>query len=276
MLKHRLLVTAVLLPIFLIILLYLPSYILAAFISIVCAISAYELQRAIGAKEHERLTIYVVLTAIVIPVGAYFDKLEIVLKAVLLVLLCIVFLEAIPVYKMKRQITFAQIMTTIFGGALIPFMLSSLINLINMKEGRIFVMLPVIVSFSTDAGAYFVGMFMGKRKSFPLISPNKTVEGHIGGFLIGTIAIVTYGAIIYFSTLHDVSFPVLIIYGIVGAAVSELGDLVFSLIKREHEVKDFGNLLPGHGGMLDRVDSMMFAAQTMYLLVTMLPAISIN
>ena len=274
--KDRILVSAILVPLCLVILLFLPPYVLAAFIAVICAISAYELQRAVGAKEHERLTIYVVLTAIAIPTGVYFDAADLTLKAVLLVLLCVVFLEAIPVYRMKRQITFSQILTTIFGGALIPYMLSSLISLKNLEEGHIFVMLPVIASFLTDAGAYFVGVFFGKRRAFPLVSPNKTIEGYIGGFLIGTASILIYGVIIFFTTMHEVRFAVLLIYGVVGATVTELGDLAFSLIKREFDVKDYGKLLPGHGGMLDRVDSMMFAAQTMYLLVMVLPAIIVN
>ena len=274
--RNRILVAAVLLPLVLIIILFLPTYVLAFAIAIVCAIAAYELQRAVGAKEHERLTIYVVLASIVIPTGVYFDFAILSLNAVLLGLLCVTFLEAIPVFRMRKQITFGQIMTTIFGGALIPFMLSSLISLKKMDEGYIYVILPVISSFATDAGAYFIGVFFGKHRAFPLISPNKTIEGYIGGFLIGIAAMMIYGVTIYFTTLHEVRFGALILYGVIGSAVTELGDLAFSLIKREFGIKDFGNLLPGHGGMLDRVDSMMFAAQTMHLLVSVLPAIILN
>ena len=271
--KERLIVSAVLVPIFMFILIFLPPYVLAVLVSIVCAISAYEFQRAVGAKEHERLTIYILFAAVLIPIGVYFGVAELTLKSVLLVLMFLVFAEAIPVYKMKRQIKFTQIMTSIFAGAVIPYMLSSLVVLKNMNQGHIYVLLPVIAAFLTDAGAYFIGVFFGKRRAFPLISPKKTVEGYIGGFLIGTIGILVYGAIVYFTTIHEVRFGVLAIYGVIGAVVSELGDLAFSLIKREHDIKDYGNLLPGHGGMMDRLDSMVFTAQTMYLLVMVLPAI---
>ena len=273
--KERLIVSIILIPIFFTILLFLPPFVLTIFIALVCAISAYELQRAIGVKGHDRITIYTIFAAVLIPCGVHFDQDELAFRAVMLVLLSLVFAEAIPVFKMKRQITYAHIMTTAFGGVLIPYMLASLISLKKMEYGHIYVMLPVFSSFLTDAGAYFVGVFLGKHRAFPLISPKKTKEGYIGGFLIGTAGMMMYGLIIYFTTLLNVHFGILLIYGVVGAIITELGDLAFSMIKREFDIKDYGKLLPGHGGMLDRVDSMMFAASAMYVLVTVLPAITV-
>ena len=274
--KERILVAVVFVPLLFIVLFFLPSYVLVAVIAIVCVISAYEFLHAIGAKGNERVTIYAVFSAALIPVGVYFDVGELVFTAVFLVLLCFVFIEAIIVYRMKRQITFAQIMTTLFGGALIPFMLSSLISLRNMPEGRLLILMPVISAFITDGGAYFAGIFCGKRRAFPLISPKKTIEGYIGGLVTGTAAMVLYGVILFFTTLHDIRFLSLIIYGVIGAVVTELGDLAFSLVKREFDVKDYGRLIPGHGGMLDRFDSMVFTAPAIYLLASIIPAIIVN
>ena len=145
-----------------------------------------------------------------------------------------------------------------------------------MPEGRLLVLLPVISAFVTDAGAYFVGVFLGKRRAFPLVSPKKTVEGCIGGLAVGAAAMVIYGVILIFTTFHDVVFWALILYGIIGGVFTELGDLAFSLIKREYNVKDYGRLLPGHGGILDRFDSMVFAAPAIYLLVSVIPAIIVR
>ena len=274
--KERIIVAAVSVPILIIILFFLPPYIFTGLIALICAVSAYELLHAIGAKGNERITIYAVFAAALIPVGIYFNVGMEAFTAVFLVLLSFVFIETAIVFRTKREISFAQVMTSVFGGALIPFMLSSLVSLKNMQEGRILVLLPVISAFITDAGAYFSGMFLGKKKAFPLISPKKTVEGCIGGLVVGTAAMVIYGVILVFTTLYEVKFWALVLYGIIGGAATILGDLAFSIVKREFDVKDYGRLLPGHGGILDRFDSMVFAAPAIYLMVEVLPAIVIN
>jgi len=274
--RDRILVAVVFVPIIFIVLFFLPAYAVTAIMALVCAVCAYELLHSIGSKGNERITIYAVFSAALIPVGAHFDKGELVFTAVFLLLLCFTFMEAIIVFRTKRQIEYTHLMTTLFAGLLIPFMLSGLVNLKNMQEGRLFVLLPMISAFVTDAGAYFFGIFRGKHRAFPLISPRKTIEGYIGGLVLGSAAMLLYGGIIFLTTLYEVRLWALVLYGIIGAAIAELGDLAFSLVKREFNIKDFGRLLPGHGGMLDRFDSMVFTAPTMYLLVSVIPAIIVD
>ena len=254
---------------------FLPPYVLAAVIAVICAICAYELMNAGGNKEHKRVTVYTVISSALIPAGVYFGVGEIVFTAIAIVLLCLVFIEAVIAYEAERRITFAQIMTALFSGALIPFLMSGLVSLKNMQEGRIFVLLPVVSAFITDAGSYFAGLLLGKHKAFPLISPKKTVEGYVGGLVIGTAAMVIFGVILIYTTQYEVRLWALVIYGVIGAALTELGDLIFSLIKREFDVKDYGRLLPGHGGVLDRFDSMVLTAPAIYLMVIVIPAIII-
>jgi len=275
-LKTRLIVAAILLPLFFIVLFFLPPYALAGVVSIISAISAYELLHSVWSKANDRIRIYAAFSAAIIPVGAYFEATELVFPAVFLVLMCLLFVEAVPVFQTIRKITFPQILMALFAGALIPLMLSCLVNLRLMPEGRLFVLLPVISAFLTDGGAYFAGRFFGKKKAFPLVSPKKTVEGCIGGLAAGTAALLIYGAILVFATPHYVVFWALFLYGAIGAAVTQLGDLAFSLIKREFDIKDYGRILPGHGGMLDRFDSMVFAAPAMYLLVSAIPPIVVR
>ncbi len=133
-------------------------------------------------------------------------------------------------------------------------------------------MIPFIIAFITDGGAYFTGVFFGKRHPFPAVSPKKTTEGCIGGIVTGVAAVVIFGVVLHFSAGIIVNFWAMACYGLVGGIVTELGDLAFSLIKREFGIKDYGNLIPGHGGMLDRFDSMIFAAPVISLLVELFPA----
>ena len=274
--KTRVIVAAVLVPLIFIVLFFLQPYVLTGVVALICAISSYELLRSIGSKENDRVKIYVVFSATLIPIGAYFDIAALVSLAVLLILMCLLFLEAVLAFKTIRRITFAQVLIALFAGALVPLMLSSLISLKLMPEGRLLVLLPVITAFITDGGAYFAGMAFGKKKAFPQVSPNKTVEGCIGGLVAGTSAMLIYGVILVFTTFHTVVFWALILYGVIGAVITQLGDLSFSLIKREFNVKDYGKLIPGHGGMLDRFDSMVFTAPAIYLLMTVIPAIIVR
>jgi len=274
--KTRLIVAAVCLPLIFIVLFFLPPYVVAGVVSVISAVAAYELLHSVWGKGNDRIRIYTTFSAALIPVGAYFGITELVFAAVFLTLMCLLFTEAIIVFRTIRKITFSQILIALFAGALVPLMLSSLVNLKLMPEGRFFVLLPVISAFLTDAGAYFTGLAFGKKKAFPLVSPKKTVEGCIGGLVVGTAALLIYGVILVFTTFHYVVFWALLLYGVIGAVITQLGDLSFSLIKREFDVKDYGRLIPGHGGMLDRFDSMIFAAPAMYLLVTAIPAIIVR
>ncbi|MCL2227782.1 MAG: phosphatidate cytidylyltransferase [Oscillospiraceae bacterium] len=274
--KTRIIAAVIFVPLIFIVLVFLPAYVLTGVVAIICAVSAYELLHAIGGKLNDRVRIYAVLSSIIIPIGAYFEMVGMVFPAVLLVLMSLTFVEAIVGFQTVRRVTFAQVMTAIFAGALIPLMLSSLISLKLMPNGHLLVLLPIISAFITDAGGYFTGMFIGKKNAFPLVSPKKTVEGCVGGLAAGTFSIIVFGVVVLFTTMNIVVFWALLLYGILGSVLSQLGDLAFSVIKREFDIKDYGRLIPGHGGMLDRFDSMIFAAPAMYLLVLLIPAIIVR
>lgn len=123
-----------------------------------------------------------------------------------------------------------------------------------------------ITSWITDCFAYFCGSFFGKHKLIPKISPKKTVEGSIGGTVASAVFTVIYAAVV--SAVFDVhaNYPVLIVSGILLSVFSQIGDLNASYIKREHGIKDFGTLFPGHGGMLDRFDSVIAVAPFVYII----------
>ena len=122
-----------------------------------------------------------------------------------------------------------------------------------------------------DSGAYFAGRAFGKRKLCPVISPHKTVEGAVGGVISTVICMVLYGLVLQLAFDYKINYLLCIVYGVLGAVASILGDLTFSVIKRQTGIKDYGNLLPGHGGILDRFDSTSIVAPLVELLVFLIP-----
>ena len=126
-------------------------------------------------------------------------------------------------------------------------------------------LLIFVCAWSTDTFAYFSGRFFGKHKLIPHVSPNKTVEGSIGG-IIGAIAVcVAYTTIVTVLENHCIIFS--IIFGIIGGSLSQLGDLAASAIKRDTGIKDFGWIFPGHGGFMDRFDSVMYIAPVFHIVI---------
>ncbi len=119
-------------------------------------------------------------------------------------------------------------------------------------------------SLICDAGAYFVGRKFGKHKMAPTISPKKTVEGAIGGIVIGTVAAFTFAVIV---KIFSFEWYLVLALTFVLTVVSEVGDLYFSLVKRKYGIKDYGKLIPGHGGVLDRFDSVVFVVTVLGLIL---------
>lgn len=122
------------------------------------------------------------------------------------------------------------------------------------EAGLVFIFYSLFIIWATDSGAYFIGKAMGKRKLWPEISPNKTIEGSIGGILCAVVVSVIYG----FITDIQVNIFYLGFMTIILSIFGQIGDLVESALKRHYGVKDSGNILPGHGGILDRFDSLLF------------------
>jgi phosphatidate cytidylyltransferase len=126
--------------------------------------------------------------------------------------------------------------------------------------------LVFIGAWMTDTGAYFVGVLFGKHKLIPKVSPKKTVEGAFGGVLGCIIGFVLYGVIVQLISGVTVNYLAMIVVAAVISVISQFGDLVASYIKREREIKDFGFIFPGHGGVLDRFDSIIAVAPTIYFI----------
>jgi phosphatidate cytidylyltransferase len=152
----------------------------------------------------------------------------------------------------------------IVAGALYPGLLGSyLVGLRFLGDGRDWVLLAIFTTFATDTGAYAVGRLLGRRKLAPRISPGKTVEGGVGGLVAAAAVCVALGELL------GLDQPVALMLAL-GAAIGvagQLGDLSESLLKRSLGVKDMGHIFPGHGGVLDRLDSILFVAPLVYYVV---------
>lgn len=182
------------------------------------------------------------------------------------------------VMLIKPTIHFKHIAVTYTMAVLISASFEKLIALRNFggKYGSFFVLLALAVAWMSDTGAYFCGRFFGKNKLCPEISPKKTIEGFIGGVIICIISLIFIAFIFnnfVFMGNYSVNYLYIIILGLIGSPISALGDLSFSIIKRKCKVKDFGTIMPGHGGILDRFDSVIFTVPYVYLFVKFFPII---
>lgn len=178
-----------------------------------------------------------------------------------------------------HETTFKEVGVLYSMVVLIPSALQCLVALrdLNRTHGMYYVLVAVFSAWVADAGAYFAGTFFGKHKLCPEISPKKTVEGAVGGLIVNVVFMLLSGLLVSQGInggTIEVNYFALFLIGFFGSPVSILGDLSFSLIKRSCHIKDFGQVIPGHGGILDRFDSVIFTAPFVYFLVSYLPLVS--
>jgi phosphatidate cytidylyltransferase len=141
---------------------------------------------------------------------------------------------------------------------------------INLPSGGLLLLLPLLLTWASDIGAYAVGRTMGRHKLIPSVSPGKTVEGAIGGLIAGMLLAWIYAYWVLRPVTHlDFRLPPLgvLFFGALGSVAAQVGDLAESLLKREAGVKDSSHLIPGHGGVLDRIDSLLFVLPVSYLVL---------
>lgn len=144
------------------------------------------------------------------------------------------------------------------------------------QYGTFYVFLSLVIAWMSDTGAYFCGKYLGKNKLCPDISPKKTIEGFIGGIVVCLICVSLITAVFnnyLFYEKQQINYLLILLLGLTGSVISCLGDLCFSMIKRRYQIKDFGNLMPGHGGVLDRFDSIIFVVPYVYIFLKLIPII---
>ena len=267
--KTRIITAAILVPILFLLALVAPPVVAAIVIGVLLAIGSYELLYRTGLVQHSRLVIYSALMAFAIAMWSYMEAIHAYFVLMVIVFFVLLFAEMMMDHIKVR---FEMLGMCFVSGVIMPYMLSSLIRILTMNIGRYVIMIPFVVAFLSDAGAYFMGLKFGKHKLAPVVSPNKTIEGALGGIATAMAGMLIYALILDLSPGNlQVNYLLALLYGFAGSLTGVFGDLCFSVIKRQTGIKDYGNLIPGHGGVLDRFDSLMMVAPLMEVLLLLLP-----
>ncbi len=251
----RTLAAAVLLPVFILIIYFAPLWTAAAALCLLCILAAHEFVCATGLVKSRAAAGIAMVAAAGIPWWMYFKLDAAWLLLGLFLLVTVLFTMAILRHDKVRA---PEIFAALFGGAVLPFFLSLMLTVLMGEKGKYLVLMPFIAAWMSDTCAYFGGTFFGKHKLAPEISPKKTVEGSAIGIVGACLFQLLYAWILMRFFEIRLNIPVVILFGLAGAAVGQIGDLALSLVKREVGIKDYGKLMPGHGGVLDRFDSVIF------------------
>jgi len=262
--KQRVITAAIGIPLLLIVLLACPPWATAVLCCALSAVGCYELIMALGGERKRMFIGMPVFSAAETAIFCFQPKNTALLGACAFLVVIYAFGVSILCYGTDKKVSFAQVMAGIFSALAISAAFSSLSLLRGVSP--VLVLMPLVAAFSSDAGAYFAGRAFGKHKLAPAVSPNKTVEGCVGGF-VGSVAVMAlFNLVAGWAVSFHLDWALIIAAGVVGSFMGQLGDLSFSVIKREYGIKDYGKIFPGHGGVLDRFDSVIFVAPTFWLL----------
>lgn len=253
------------------ILVFANQYIVDIVISIVAIIAMHEFYNAV-AKESKPIRWIGYLACIsiafihIIPLVLTLEYIKLLVTLIIPIIVLILFLHVI-ISNMK--INFKDIAYTLFGILYVALFIMFLAAIRGMENGKILIWYVFFAAWATDVFAYFVGKYLGKHK-FSEISPKKTIEGCIGGTLGAIIVVIIYTYCINKFLNFEYSYIYVSITTCILSIISQIGDFAASTIKRYVNVKDYSELIPGHGGMLDRIDSLLFIAPFAYALFTLI------
>ena len=266
--KTRVISAVVLLPLLLLVVLAAPKIWTCILFAAMAAVAAYEILAGTGLVKNTRLCLYSAGMGFLCVLWC-----GLTLHYAWLLLAILLFWVALFAEMMasEMKLSFTKTAMCFAAGLVLPMLLGAVIRIHKGEFGRFFVLIPFALAFLSDSGAYFAGLKFGKRKLAPVISPKKTVEGAIGGAVAAVAGMLIYCAVLHIGFRFEVNYLYSFIYGILGCAAGVFGDLSFSVIKRQTGIKDYGNVIPGHGGILDRFDSMILIAPFTEILLLLLP-----
>ena len=260
------------------------QYLFPALIALVAFVSVYELLHCVGLDKNYALAVPLYLAALAFPILSrvlYRDHEALIRAGVLAILAFGVYFFSVLVFTYgkaesieEEQRVTGRIALVYMTAVYIVGAYSAVIVLRDTNPtsaGRFVYLIPFLFAWVTDTFAYFTGRLFGKHKLIPAVSPKKTVEGAIGGAVCCALVAVLYGFLTSLWFDANPNYIVLALAGLIIAVVSQIGDLAMSAIKRQYGIKDYGKLLPGHGGLLDRFDSCMAVTVVLALINAYFP-----
>lgn len=266
MMKSRILVAVIWVPVLLYIVLAGPPVLIGLALTLLAAIGGSELQKCVSGKDESELVTMSGLCASLTVVWYYSvpDTVEVFFMLELLIFLG----HAI---RKGGEVRFQQILAGLGGGIFIGWSFSAFLRMEASGIHRAYLLLPFILSFACDTFAFFAGLTMGKHKLAPKVSPKKTIEGSVGGLAGNVVCSLLFVFVMdrWFGG-SVISYGPMVLLALACGVVAQIGDLSFSLIKREFGIKDYGKLFLAHGGVLDRFDSVLFVAPLVEIILSVL------
>lgn len=260
--KSRILVSVVGIPLLIGIVLWAPDFVIALALMVLSGIGAYEMMKCVGATK-EKFFLELTVIAAMLSVLWHYSRPD------YITLLWTLYVVAAFIYAIVKagEVKFVQILAGIFAAVLIPYSFSAFLRLNATGLHRAYLFLPFILSFACDTFAYFAGLCFGKHKLAPKVSPKKTIEGSVGGICGNVVCGLLFAFVMDRFLNAGIGYGAMVILALCCAVVAQVGDLSFSLIKREFGVKDYGKLFLEHGGVLDRFDSVLFVTPVIELVL---------
>jgi phosphatidate cytidylyltransferase len=247
---------------------YFGGWVFAAFVALILGIAGWEYARLFRVSDIRPATVLVITGAALFPLQRMFDGFESAHWAISLVILASMTYHLIS-FERGRDQAATDFAATVSGIFYLGWLGAYLVSLRNLPEGIWWVLLVLPAVWLADSGAYFIGRAFGRRKLSPRLSPKKTWEGYFGGILVGVAG--TVGLVYLWQIWAGPGFGITpvqgALLGLLLSTIPTLGDLGESMIKRQAGEKDSSNLLPGHGGVFDRIDSWLWAAVIGYYFV---------
>ncbi len=250
-------------------------------LGILCVIACFELLRVFGMQKNLFVSIpsYILTLAGPIFASDVFNyeggQTRYILYLALALFAYLIYLAGVAVLS-SGKISFKSVSSVFTSVCYITVSFTSMALLRYMQMGVYFFGLVFVTAWMCDTFAYFTGRLIGKHKLAPELSPKKTIEGSIGGIVFAVLGCLLYGLIVESAFNVSANYLVLGAIGLFGSVVSQIGDLWASLIKREYGIKDYSKLLPGHGGIMDRFDSILAISAPLMVICLTLPPFSMN
>lgn len=241
------------------ILIFSDTVLFPAALAAIAVICIFELLRCMGLHKKPVVCIPLYIAAVSVPFALRYTE-EKLAFAVGCYVAAAVYLMLIffSVIRSHGKLTFADGMAVFAICLYVIAAINSILYVRDFGDGGKYVYLLIFIgAWITDTFAYFTGVFFGKHKLIEDVSPKKTVEGSLGGILFCVIFFVIFGVVVDVFFERDANIAVLAVSGAVVSVISQIGDLIMSVIKRHYGIKDYGRIFPGHGGMLDRFDSVL-------------------